>query len=975
MPPAIPPRSAFIVDGHSQLYKAFYALQNLSTSKGQPTNMVFGFHQILARLCSEHCPTHLAVVLDAAETSFRNELYGDYKKQRIETPSEFLSQLPYIHRLLAALNIPVLSQPDVEADDVLATLATRIAATGDFTAIIVSADKDLFQVVGPRVLMLRTTPEKRDAELFDADAVKAKMGVMPSQMVDFQAIVGDSIDNIPGLPGFGPKFAALLLGYWPQGIAQMYADPNLESRLRAIKGFGAAKVKAVLESRQLAEMSYDLARLRCDLELPVEVPGGLERRDPNVLALAELFRELEFHALLRELESGRSPFVSSETRAILAAAAPTAGQAAAVSAAPAFIGIPQAAGQAVAAHESGAAQQADLLAGLATMREESRRITQYRAIQRLDDLEACVAEIRAAGLVAFDTETTGDSSMATSLVGIALSHAPSKGVYIPVGHDFMAASGGQIALDDVVRVLGPVFADSAVAKVAHHAKYDVKVLRRHGMEVNGLIDDTLIAAHLLDSDRDSHGLKQLAHSALGIAMQPITDLIGSGRHQIGMDQVPIERVTPYACADADCTLQLHRLFKPLIEEAGLAALLREVELPLVDVLDRMEMRGIAVDAEVLDRLKAQLTERMAALEGSIHQAAGEVFNLRSPKQVGEVLFERLKLPTQKKTKTGYSTDVSVLEALRREHPIVELLLEYRVLEKLLSTYVEQLPRLVHRGTGRIHCTLNQMGAATGRLSCNDPNLQNIPARTAIGREIRRAFVAGRPGCVLMSADYSQVELRILAHMSGDEALCAAFASGADIHALTASKIYKVALEDVTREQRGIGKTINFGIVYGMSAFRLAADLEIPRETAQQFIRDYFAGYPGVGRWIEETKARVREVGYCTTMLGRRRPVREINSPVQNIRSAAERIAINSPIQGTAADLIKLAMLTVERRLAAECPECQMLLQVHDELLFEVPEALAPQAAAVVREAMSQALPLSVPLEVDVAWGASWADCK
>jgi len=960
----------FLLDGHSQLYRSYHAIAPLRTSQGTPTHLVFGFMLMLQRLVIEHRPKYLGVVLDAGDSSFRNELYADYKAQRDATPEDFIAQMPFVRRLLHALGLPVLEMPGFEADDILATLAEK-CGPGTCPLVIVSADKDLFQLVRPGVSLLRTTPDRKEAELYDDAGVLAKMGVPPRLMVDFQGIVGDAVDNIPGLSGIGPKMAVQLLAAWPGGIDAMYAEPDLESRLKAMKGLGPSKIRSIVEGREIAFLSRELARLKRDVPLDYSVPEGFLRRAPRIEDLAQLYRELEFFAPLRELESGRSPFFTTlppelgggEIR--LPAAPP-------VESAPDdfggdLFGFGDPAAVVSPASSPGTAE--------AVARPIRQRSTDYRQILTVETLEEAVASIRSAGLVAFDTETVDIAPNDPELVGISLACAPDAAWYIPTGHEMLAAPAGQLPLDDVRRVLAPLFADAAIAKVAHNAKYDLRVLRLHGFVVHGLVSDTMIVAHLVDAERDSIGLKSLSLGLLGIPMTPITELIGTGRGQISMAQVPVERVVPYACADADCTLQLHHTLAPALHALEpVEKLFREVELPLIQVLEAMEARGIAVDVPYLRTLGGQLGQRLATLEEQTHAAAGHPFNLKSPKQVGAVLFDELKLPAAKKTKSGYSTDVSVLEALRGRHAVVDLMLQYRLLEKLQSTYVEALPKLVNPRTGRIHCTFNQVGAATGRLSCNEPNLQNIPARTQAGREIRRAFIAGAPDRVLLSADYSQVELRLLAHVSGDEALREAFARDADIHALTASKIFGIPQPEVSKEQRGIGKTINFGILYGMSAFRLANDLGIDRETAGRFIRDYFAGYPAVHRWLEETKEFARKNGYVTTLGGRRRPVLEISSRNQTLRGAAERVATNTPIQGAAADLMKMAMLAVERRLATELPDCLMLVQVHDELLFDVRTADADRASEIIRHEMIQAMRLDVPLAVDVVVGATWADC-
>jgi DNA polymerase-1 len=955
----LPENSIFLIDGHSLLFRAFFGLQHLSTKSGTPTNVVYGFHQILQRLMAKYKPQFLAIVLDAGRESFRNDMYADYKANRSETPPEFLEQMPLVEKMMTALRFTVLKKEGFEADDIIATLCRR-AREEDLHATIVSADKDLFQLVNDHVFFLRSTPDSHGKEeVFDADAVEAKMGVRPERMCDFQAIVGDSVDNIPGIAGLGPKFALQLLGKYPGGIDEMYADEDLAANLKAMKGFGPSKVKAVTESRELAELSYKLAQLKDDVEVELSFPTDLMVDLGDRELLSELYEELEFKSLLRDLEEGKNVFLGgsgggdSQSGSISKDASHGATK------------------------KSEPGEAVSPWAAYPKPDVPKDRTPNYRAVQTEVELTELATAIKSAGHFAFDTETSGVSAMEADMVGISLSYKANEGVYIPVGHQSLleTSSVAQPSLDLVREHLGPIFADEQITKSAHHAKYDIKILERHGFAVAGLDFDTMVAAHLIDAGGDSLGLKPMALQHLGIEMQPIEELIGKGKNQISMAEVPIADATSYASADADCTLQLDEYLRPILKGNGQQELFETAERPLIDVLNKMEMRGIAINTDFLKEMGGRVTDQLNSLEKTIWKQAGREFNLKSPKQVAEVLFDDLGLKPIKKTKTGYSTNVAVLEMLRNDHEVVEGLLEYRVLDKLSSTYIEQLPKMVNKATGRIHCSFNQCGAATGRLSCNDPNLQNIPIRTEIGREIRRAFVASAEDRVLMSADYSQVELRLLAHVSGDETLSEAFRNDADIHRLTASKIYGVEQDEVTRDQRGAGKTINFGIVYGMSAFRLANDLNIDRSEGERFISEYFKGYPGVAQWIENTKEEARSEGYVSTMCGRRRYLPEIHASSGNRRAAAERVAVNTPIQGAAADLIKLAMIEVEKRLSDKLPECQMLLQVHDELVFDLPKDKVGEAEAIIREAMISPLELSVPLVVDIAHGASWAECK
>jgi DNA polymerase-1 len=910
MTPIIPPADAlWVIDGHSQIFRAYYAIRPLSTLSGQATNAIFGFLQILGKLRRDYSPQYLAVALDR-ERSFRNDLYAEYKANRSETPAELISQCPYVEKILEAMNIPTLASDQHEADDFIASLARRCRESGT-PMVIVSADKDLFQLVGDGIYFLRLVPGGTNAErMFDPAGVEEEMGVPPRKMVDYQALVGDSTDNIPGVPGIGPKTAIKLLAMG-ESLEDLLAHPEKidNKRWRGL----------VVDNAEKARMAWKLAKLDDAAPVPFEVPASFAIREPQRDKLAELYRQLEFVGHLKELQ----------------ASAPASDQ-------PAKPAV-----------------------------EISYRIAATAA-----ELEEVARLVREAGRFAFDTETTGIEALGAEMVGLSVGWKAGQAAYVPIGHKgFAAAERPQATLEEAQRILGPLFADAALPKVAHHAKYDIKILERHGFKVEGLAGDTMIAAFLIDSDRPSLGLKQLAQSLLNMPMQPIEELIGKGRGQITMAEVSIDQAAPYASADADATFRLDELLAKSLRDLKLEKLYREMEMPLVGVLDRMERRGIALDRPYMEKLQGEFRERVGKLRERVWKEAGTEFNLNSPKQVAEVLFAQLGLKPTKKTKSGPSTDASVLEELRDQHPAVEALLEYRQLEKLNSGYVEQLPKLINPETGRIHASFSQTVASTGRLACHDPNLQNIPIRSEEGRMIRRAFIPSAPDRLLLAADYSQIELRLLAHIAEDEALLGAFARGEDVHRLTASKVFGVPLAEVTSAQRSAGKTINFGVIYGIGAFRLAQSLKIERSEAAKFIDDYFAGYPGISSWIEKTRKFARERGYTETMLGRRRRCPEIDSPQTVRRQAAERAAINSPIQGSAADLIKLAMIELDRRLLQEMPDCLLLLQVHDELVLDCPADQVEAAGALTREVMENAYPLSAPLVADVKTGRNWNECK
>jgi DNA polymerase-1 len=889
-------RVLYILDGHSQVFKAYHAIRQLSTSTGIPTNAVFGFCQILHKLLKTRTPDYLAVAFDSRGPTFRHRIYPEYKANRPAPPEDLEQQLEYIHEVLDGLRIPRLAMPGFEADDIIATLTARARDAG-FQVVIVTADKDLMQLVGKGVRLLRLEPDSETE--FDREGVRAKMGVYPEQIADMLAMVGDSSDNVPGIKSVGPKTAAALLEKYGTLDAILENVADLKGKLRENIEAGRASAKL---SRRLVELCYDVP-LDCDLE-------SFVRRPPDRAALAAVYRKLEFRRFLEEVDEQ-----------------PTARQ------------------------------------------------TRYRVITTPEEMDAFVAEARMAGMLAFDTETDSLSAVEGHVVGISLSCRPNEGVYIPLRHALTVLEGHQQpGIDAVFERLDPLFRDPAVRKVAHHAKFDIKMLDKYGFAFDGLDFDTLLASYLLNPDRRGHGLKELAADLLGISMQPIQALIGSGRGQVTFDQVNVTEAAQYACADADCTLQLRSVLEPRLNESGMRPLFDEIEMPLVRVLMDMELCGVRIDAPYFARLGREMAEEMERLATRVYELVGRPFNLASPRQVAEALFEDLKLPPVKQKKTGQSTDVEVLEQLTALHEVPGLLLEYRQYEKLKSTYVDVLPGLVSRVTGRIHTTYNQAIAATGRLSSSDPNLQNIPVRTALGRRIRKGFVPLEDGHLLLSADYSQIELRVLAHMTGDPALTRAFQNDEDIHTLTATQIFGVQPADVTPEMRDRAKVVNFGIIYGMSAHGLSGRLKIPLEEAQRFIEGYFSAYSGVQQWIDKTLSDARRTGFVSTLAGRRRYLADINSTNFNARSAAERAAINAPIQGTSADMIKIAMIRIHRWLKDSDLRARMIMQVHDELIFDAPEPELDTVRHTVVRLMQDALPLDVPVKVEWSAGRDWSEC-
>ena len=898
----------YLIDGHSQVFKAYHGIRQLSTSTGIPTNAVYGFVAILHRLFKTRSPKHIIVVFDTSGPTFRHELYDAYKANRTAPPEDFSQQMDYIMRILQAMRLKVVSKAGFEADDIIATIGQQATAAG-YKVCVVTADKDLFQLVNDNLCVLRLQPDSETE--FDREAVKAKMGVYPEQVRDLLAMMGDSSDNVPGIPRVGPKTAVTLL--------DKYGDlDNVLDNASELKGkqaeYVAAGRESALLSRQLVSLDYNV---------PIECPPEeWAMPEPDLAELIPLYRELEFRRLVEELQ--------------------------------------------VNAPEAVAAAQV-----------EAPRETHYRAITTEEDLRSFAEQIREAGYVALDVETDRLDVITATLVGISLAVKPNEAVYIPLEHKDMLGMIGydtQLNLQSVQGILAPIFADPAIKKYAHNLKFDWHLLRRHGMDLDKGSFDSLLASYLINADRRSHGLKDLAGDLLHITMTRITDLIGTGKNQITFDQVEIGPATQYAAADADVTLQLTQALDPQLDEVNARRLFDEIELPLVPVLMAMESTGVTIDKNHFRRLAEETHAHLERLRGEIYELSGREFNIGSPKQVAQVLFEDLGLKPVKSKKTGYSTDIEVLEQLSHEHEVPRLLTEYRQFEKLTSTYINVLPTLVCPATGRIHTSYNQAVAATGRLSSSDPNLQNIPIRTEWGRKIRQGFIPSGPDRVLFAADYSQIELRVLAHITRDPSLVNAYETGIDVHSLTASKVYNVAVEDVTSEMRGVAKTVNFGVIYGMGPQGLSMRLKIPYATAKSFIEEYFKGYAGVRTWLDATLENARTNGYVETVSGRRRYLADINSKNFNARNAAERIAVNAPIQGSSADMIKIAMIRLQKRIEQENLKSRMIMQVHDELIFDVEKSEQDYVKEMVHAEMINALPLSVPVTVESGFADNWAEC-
>jgi len=914
------PRTLVLVDGSSYLYRAFHALPPLSNSRGEPTGAVLGVLNMLLRLLKEDDPPLIGVVFDAPGRTFRDDLYAEYKANRPAMPDDLRAQVEPLIEAVEALGLPLLRVPGVEADDVIGTLAQRASAAG-LDVVISTGDKDMAQLVDARISLVNTMTGTR----LDRAGVKAKFDVFPEQIVDYLALVGDASDNIPGVPKVGPKTAAKWLNQYTT------LDTLLENRDRIEGKVGESLREHTVE----LALSRQLATIRSDLELPVQ-PEELRRGEPEVERLKDVYGRLELRSLLRQLPG-----------AAAADATDAAGSAA-------------------------AASTAAVLAGPGPARERAADIArQYDTVLTEAELAAWLERLAQARLVAFDTETTSLDYMQAEIVGVSFCCSAGHAAYVPLAHDYPGAPA-QLDRARVLAALKPLLENPALPKLGHHLKFDAHVLRNHGIELAGMRYDTMLESYVLNSTATRHDLDSTAAHYLGVETIHFEDVAGKGAKQLTFNQVPIERAAEYAAEDADVAFRLHERLWPEIDQLPrLEAVYEDIELPLVPVLLDMEHTGVLVDAEMLRRQSHEISKSLMKLEQDAHAAAGTSFNLDSPKQLQEVLFGKLGLPAKRRTATGQpSTAEDVLEELALEYELPRIIMDYRGLAKLKSTYTDKLPGQVNPRTGRVHTSYHQAVAATGRLSSQDPNLQNIPIRTPEGRRIRQAFVAP-PGHVIVAADYSQIELRIMAHLSGDEGLLRAFAEDHDIHQATAAEVFGLDPARVSAAQRRAAKAINFGLIYGMSAFGLARQLGIERGAAQQYVDLYFQRYPGVRRYMQETRAAARERGYVETVAGRRLYLQDIRAANQQLRQAAERAAINAPMQGTAADIIKRAMIAVHEWLARTGAEARLIMQVHDELVLEVREDAVAELEHGLREHMAAAAALRVPLKVDVGHGANW----
>lgn len=932
-------KTLYIVDGHALAYRAYFALLNsgLSTRSGEPTFAVQGFYNMIFRLLEQDRPDYLAFSFDVGRT-FRDDISPDYKGTREKMPDDLEHQIGRIQQVAEALNIPIYTAENYEADDVIGSIAGMAAAEG-VQVVIVTGDRDLLQLVTPQVKV--SLPAGRgidESKLYGPAEVEERFGVRPDQFVDFKALVGDSSDNIPGVAGIGEKTAASLL--------QTYTTlDNIYAHLDDIKG---ANQKKLREGAESARLSYTLSKIITDLDINFDLNAcrapSLTEWPPNFdrEKVADLFRELQFNSLLRKLPTPPLPADPDATTGQLSLF---------------DMGTP--------APATRAGLSATAIGEVTLVIDEA-------------GLAACIAALQAAPLIAFDTETTSTDQMSAELVGISLAVRPGHGYYIPVGHQPQAAPNGQLPLETVLDALRGPLTDPAIPKVAHNAKYDYVVLHRYGLTVTPITVDTMLAVWLRNPDSRELGLKRLANNRLRIEMTDIEDLIGKGKGQTTFDTVPVEIAANYAAADADVTLRLLPEVQAGISEVQAEKLLVDIEMPLIPVLARMEMAGIMIDVEFLQGLGLELEKAMDALERDIYRMVGYQFNLASTQQLAQALYADLNLVPPKgttRTKAGlYSTAAYVLEEMAEQHEVVRKILEHRELSKLKSTYVDALPGYVNPRTGRIHTSYAQHGTVTGRISSSDPNLQNIPIRTELGRQVRKAIIAPL-GFKLVGIDYSQIELRVVAHIANDAFMIDAFKNDQDIHAATAAAVFNVPLDQVTREQRRNAKAVNFGLIYGMGPYRLAQSTGITLGEAEQFIETYFARIPGIRRYLDDTREQMRTLGYVETLLGRRRYFEgyAIANPQEQAR--AQREAVNAPIQGSAADIMKLAMLKLDSVLVTEFPEVRMSLQVHDELVFECPDSLLPAFIPRARDIMQTVYPLRVPLKVEVKVGQNWYDME
>ena len=909
-----------IVDGYAMIHRAFHAIGvrlNLTTTTGEHTTAVFGFSNTFLKIIEEFNPSHCIMTYDTSRPTFRHEHFPAYKAHRSATPPELKPQFERIRQLMSVFNVPLLEMPGYEADDIIGTL-TRQSEDQGVKSLILTGDTDTLQLVSDytSVLLFHGVGERK---IYDSSAVMQRFGGLgPDQQIDFKALKGDASDNIPGVPGVGEKTAIkLLLDY-----------KNLENIYDHIEQIDSTRLRDILvANKELAFESRFLATIVRDAPVVLDIDGSkfwnFNRQD-----VVDFMRELELFSIIPKIP------------------------------------------------DVGSIDNKDGSTDVIQSGYKFEELSNYKTVDTFEELEEMVTDLKNAGVFAFDTETNMLDSMRASLVGISFAISGGKAWYVPVGHDV----GTQLPVWQVIDQIKPIFDDDEISKSGHNLNFDMTVLGNYGIRVNGNLSDSMISAHLLG--KKSIGLKNLGLDVLGVNMDPITALIGTGKNQISMAQVPIEKVTSYACADADYSRKIGEIFAKDLDADSLLQLFQKVEMPIIQVLVDMQRQGITLNSEALSVMSEQLDQSINEIANTIFEYVGHTFTISSPLQLSNVLFNELNLPKTKRTKTGFSTDANSLENLKESHPVVAKIMEYRQLTKLKSTYVDSLPGLVNENTGRIHTSYNQTSAATGRISSTGPNLQNIPVRSSLGREVRKAFVAPQvegEQWYLFSADYSQIELRVLAHLSGDKALVGAFLEDEDIHSATASMMFEVSLDEVSSDQRRIAKVLNFGVIYGLSPFGISQQTEFSPEEGRHFINTYFAKYPGIQSYIDGIKNYVGKTGYVQTILGRRRYIPEVEASNIMIRQAGERMAVNMPIQGSAADIMKLAMIKIHRRLYESKLKSKLLLQVHDELIFEVSPNELSELKGIVYDEMPHALvghlDFAVPLKVDVKMGVNWGDMK
>lgn len=912
------PSPTLLVDGSSYLFRAFYAIKGLTDSAGNPTNAIRGVISMLRSLIKQYPDSQVVVIFDAKGKTFRNDIFPDYKANRPPMPDELRVQIEPIHAIIRAMGLPLLIIDGVEADDVMGTLATQATATGH-PVLLSTSDKDMAQLVSEQVTLVNTMTNT----FMDRDGVIEKFGVPPERIIDYLALMGDKADNIPGVEKCGPKTAAKWLGEYG----------SLEGVIANADKVGGKIGENLRSALAQLPVSYELATIKCDVALP-QALSEITATEPNNEELLALFTQHEFKSWIKELSGEAS------------ASTPTAS------------------GVTVQASEVYIAEQ--------------RLDVQYETVLDTARFEWWLNRLKQFELFSFDTETTSLDYMQAEIVGVSFAVENAKAAYVPLAHDVTlddALAEKQLDKAWVLAQLKPVLESDAHLKVGQNLKYDQHVLRNEGIELNGIAHDTMLASYCLNSTQTKHDMDSLAELHLGAHTTHFEDIAGKGAKQKTFNQIPIEQAAHYAAEDADITLRLHRaLSAKLTSDAKLLSVYNELEMPLLNVINSIENNGVLVDADQLHVISEELADGMRVAEETAHELAGKAFNLGSPKQLQAILFEEQGLPVVKKTPKGQpSTSEEVLESLANDgHELPTQILQYRSLSKLKSTYTDKLPTLINVKTGRVHTSYHQAVTATGRLSSSDPNLQNIPIKNAYGRRIREAFIAPE-GMRLIAADYSQIELRIMAHLSGDASLLNAFNEGRDIHQATASEVFGVGLDEVTSEQRRRAKAVNFGLIYGMSAFGLAKQLSVSRSEAQNYVDTYFERYPGVLDYMETTRARAKEQGYVETVFGRRLYLPEINAKNGARRAHAERTAINAPMQGTAADIIKRAMIDLDTTLTHTLPDVRMIMQVHDELVFEVPHAQLDEAKSLIQTKMVSATQLSVPLEVDIGMGQNWGE--